>query len=265
MDFPLQANFAANVNVESRDRDRCNLLPGYRDWLLVWRPNSYSSHGMLAKVNQRRTMSFNVGPTEAEQGTISPDVVTREQIYNYPLGPDSALTYAPTYTKKTETWDGMDTPPTVTRYVMQLDATPRRMETTYPDGAHREQLSVRAAHPIPLRRHGSQAQGKLRLQYGLSGFDNRHQRFDSERRVLRGLASARGVWWSGTPGLEHTVFEYDDAALTVTEALLSLPVPSPGGPSHIATTIAQTVRHMNGLGLVRQQETRAEETIRDVF
>jgi hypothetical protein len=90
-------------------------------------------------------MSFNVGPTEAEQGTISPGVVTREQIYNYPLGPDSALTHAPTYTKKTETWDGMDTPPTVTHYVMQLDATPRRMETTYPDRTHREQLSYN--HP----------------------------------------------------------------------------------------------------------------------
>ena len=61
------------------------------------------------------------------------------------------------------------------------------------------------------------------------------------------------------------MFEYDDAALTVTEALLSLSVPSPGGPSHIARPIAQTVRHMNGLGLVRRQETRAEETIRDVF
>ena len=509
MDLPLRYAFAAGVKVVSRPSPVTVIdaiyFPGSGTGYWFGDLDSYSSYGMLAKASQHRAMSFKVGPEETEQGTICPGVVTREQIYSFPLHPEPTLTHAPTYTMMTETWDAMDTPAAVTHYVMQLDATPRRMETTYPDGTRRVELSYNHPSqngqiqfddglphqnsiytaagellqqttmqwrpgerfknsPLLSRVEKMDLQGQVKatqfnywsafdpgglidgleevleydyvlegshtggnvmrrkfIQYetdpgynaqyirylpksvgvyepagdswslkslveyrydsqplqslpttSVVGHDGRFnpdvpaeydkptsdhrgnvtevkkyadaldrtgavtetRRYDitgnlveasspececeqesfeyaKETQYAYPTAYTRGapdptsstritstrnydfgtglvvsitdtngstqnieyfadslrphvVWWSGTPGLGHSVFAYDDAALTVTEALMSSPVPSPGGPSHIATIIAQTVHRMNGLGLVRRQETRAEENTWDV-
>jgi YD repeat-containing protein len=169
MDLPLRYAFAAGVKASSRPGPVTVIdaiyFPGTGTGYWFGDPDSYSSYGMLAQVSQRRAMSFYAGPEETEQGTISPGLVTREQLYNYPLHPDSALTRAPTYTTMTETWDGMDTPPAVTQYDMQPRATPRRMEITYPDGTR--SLELYHNHPnqfddgLPYQNAIYDAAGKL--------------------------------------------------------------------------------------------------------
>lgn len=102
--------------------------------------DSYSSYGMVATVREQRGMSFAATPL-TEQGVIEQGRTTRQLVYNYPLRPDPALTGAPTYTTMTERWEAMDTLPAVTTYVVQQNATPRRLEVTSPDGTRRVQLS----------------------------------------------------------------------------------------------------------------------------
>jgi RHS repeat-associated protein len=98
--------------------------------------DSYSSYGMIAKVSRRRAMAFTPGSSN-EQGTISAGTMTDERQYNYPTatvgGP--GLSQAPTYTKMTESWAGMDTAPAVTTYSLQKSALFQVLTTTYPDGA----------------------------------------------------------------------------------------------------------------------------------
>ncbi len=76
--------------------------------------DSYSTYGMLTKVIEQRGMSWQAG-TE-EQGDITAGTMTKQALYNYPLGTTnetgrtngSGLTDAPTYTKLTESWAGRD-------------------------------------------------------------------------------------------------------------------------------------------------------------
>ncbi|MGH9941778.1 MAG: DUF4214 domain-containing protein [Pyrinomonadaceae bacterium] len=94
--------------------------------------SSYSSYGMIAKVVEQRGMSFtgpapsNTGPTE--MGTVFPGNTTREQIYNYPLTPNSQtfLSDAPTYGTLTEKWAKDETnvnfEQTVTSYTVVKEA-----------------------------------------------------------------------------------------------------------------------------------------------
>jgi hypothetical protein len=70
--------------------------------------------------------------------------MTRQRVYNYPLRDDSSLIDAPTFTTMTETWDGMDQPPAVTKYTAQMTASPRRVDVMYPDGSRSAQLSHNA-------------------------------------------------------------------------------------------------------------------------
>lgn len=102
--------------------------------------DSYSSYGMIARVREQRSMVLSAASLTV-QGTITPGTETSEHAYNYPLTPNYSLTDAPTYTTKTETWDGMDTAAAVTTYMVQQNATPRRTEITLPNGAKSVQLA----------------------------------------------------------------------------------------------------------------------------
>ena len=99
--------------------------------------DSYSSYGMITKVSQRCAMTFQPGTSDGDQGTISPGTMTYERVYNYPSvtsgGP--ALSDAPSYTTMTESWAGMNTPPSVTTYLLQRFPLFQRLIVTYPDGA----------------------------------------------------------------------------------------------------------------------------------
>ena len=86
-------------------------------------PDSYSSYGMITKVVEQRGMGWT--ETAEPQGSISAGQMTKQAIYNYPLSATNetgrtngvGLTDAPTYTKLTESWDGMDvSEPAITEY-----------------------------------------------------------------------------------------------------------------------------------------------------
>ena len=99
--------------------------------------DSYSSYGMITKVSQRCAMTFQPGKSDGDQGTISPGTMTDDRVYNYPSvtngGPP--LSDAPSYTTMTESWAGMNTPPSVTSYSLQKFPLFQRLIVTYPDGA----------------------------------------------------------------------------------------------------------------------------------
>jgi hypothetical protein len=78
----------------------------------------HSKYGMVTTVDERRGMSFS-GSSLNEQGTVVWGTLSRRRDYNYPGEPDATLKDAPKYTTLTETWDGMDTPPAVTSYIVQ--------------------------------------------------------------------------------------------------------------------------------------------------
>ena len=115
--------------------------------------NSYSEYGMLAKVSERRNMTFSNSPL-TENGTVtSAGDMTRDETYNYPLTISdpggSGLTDAPTYSTATEKWtrDGVNTDEAVTHYSAPTPATgqPRIMTITFPNGTK----SVQYSHNAP--------------------------------------------------------------------------------------------------------------------
>ena len=99
---------------------------------------------MLAKVSEQRAMGFSA-TSLTEQGTFTAGRTTRQRVYNYPLADDPTLEDAPTFTMMTETWEGMDTPPAVTRYRLKPSDSPREVEITRPDGARTIQRSHNSA------------------------------------------------------------------------------------------------------------------------
>jgi RHS repeat-associated protein len=101
--------------------------------------DSISDYGMIAKVSEQREMGFS-GDAVTEQGTITPGLMTRQRVYNYPLRA-AYLQDAPAYTTMTENWEAMDSAPTVTSYTVRQTGTPRRVEVTYPDGRRNVTLS----------------------------------------------------------------------------------------------------------------------------
>ena len=117
--------------------------PGTGTGLWFGDTDSYSSYGMIAKVSERRAMSLSASSLN-EQGSVSSGLMSKQDVYNYPMSPNYSLTDAPTYTTKTETWDGIDTGPAVTTYSIQQNATPRRVEVNMPNGARSVQLSFNA-------------------------------------------------------------------------------------------------------------------------
>jgi hypothetical protein len=96
-------------------------------------PWTYSAYGMATRVTRHRGMGFDNAPL-TEAGSITPGKLTHQRSYDYPLVADTALTDAPTYTTMIETWEGMDSPAAVTRFAVRPDASPRRVEVTYPNG-----------------------------------------------------------------------------------------------------------------------------------
>jgi RHS repeat-associated protein len=111
--------------------------------------DSYSAYGMLAKVIEQREMVFSgaqlpVDPNQsADPGTITPGLMTRQIVYDYPMTA-SGLSMEPSYQNTTETWANMDVDPAVTQYVVQENASPRRVEITRPDGVKTVMLSHNA-------------------------------------------------------------------------------------------------------------------------
>ncbi|WP_165554444.1 RHS repeat domain-containing protein [Kribbella capetownensis] len=128
----------AGLEIVRRDRRdplvlRAIYYPGDATGYWFGDPWTYSAYGMATRVTRHRGMGFdNASLTQA--GSIIPGTMTQQRSYNYPLAADPALTDVPTYTTMTETWDGMDSPAAVTRFAGQPDASPRRVEATYPNG-----------------------------------------------------------------------------------------------------------------------------------
>jgi RHS repeat-associated protein len=111
--------------------------------------DSYSAYGMLAKVIEQRGMDFSAGPLPgdpnqpADPGTITPGLMTRQMVYDYPLTA-SGLSQEPTYQNTTETWAAMSVDPVMTHYFVQENTSPRRVEITRPDGVKTVMLSYNA-------------------------------------------------------------------------------------------------------------------------
>jgi RHS repeat-associated protein len=106
-----------------------------------WFGNSDSylpSYGMIAKVIEQRGMSFVGDVTQPDMGTVTPSAaISGEADYNW-LTTASA---PPTYDKMTESWDGMNTDPVVTRFEVNENASPRTSVVTLPDGSKSVQYS----------------------------------------------------------------------------------------------------------------------------
>lgn len=94
--------------------------------------DSYSSYGMITKVREQRGMTLTAASL-TEQGTVTKGTETSESAYNYPMTANFTLTDAPTYTSKTDTWDGMDTTAAVTTYLVQQNTNPRKVTITLPN------------------------------------------------------------------------------------------------------------------------------------
>jgi RHS repeat-associated protein len=112
---------------------------------------SYSSYGMISKVSQRRGMTLTASSLN-DQGTLSPGIMTHDQVYNYPTWYDGpagcntmtnrvgALSYVPKHTSMTQCWAGMDVPPAVTKYSVTAYPTYQWLQTVYPDGSSLNQF-----------------------------------------------------------------------------------------------------------------------------
>ena len=134
----LEAAFAAGLEVVRRDRRdplvlRAIYYPGTATGYWFGDPWTYSAYGMATRVTRHRGMGFDNAPL-TQAGSITPGAMTHQRSYNYPLAADPALTDVPTYTTMTETWEGADSPAAVTRFAVQPEASPRRVEVTYPNG-----------------------------------------------------------------------------------------------------------------------------------
>jgi RHS repeat-associated protein len=95
--------------------------------------DSFSNYGMMVKSSERRGMGFYAASVN-EQGIVSSGVMTREHHYEYLINQRIPLREAPKCKRITQTWEGMDVPPSVTQYLILLEANPRRVEITYPNG-----------------------------------------------------------------------------------------------------------------------------------
>jgi RHS repeat-associated protein len=166
-------------------------------------PWTYSMYGMATRVTRHRGMGFN-NAALTQAGTITPGSVTHQRTYDYPLVADPALTDVPTYTSMTETWEGMDAPPAVTRYASQPEANPRRTEVTYPNGTR----TVVLAHNRP------------RQPDGLPAFDDglpyQQEIYDGGRLVQL----TTNIWQQGdyrSPRLARVETTRERSLMTVTE------------------------------------------------
>jgi RHS repeat-associated protein len=105
-------------------------------------PDSYSSYGMIAKVQEQRAMTLAAASLN-DQGTITPGTVSNQKVYNFPLGA-AFLSDVPSYSTLTETWAASDVASAVTTYDVQQSANPRVTSITHPDGTRNVQYSYNA-------------------------------------------------------------------------------------------------------------------------
>jgi hypothetical protein len=70
-------------------------------------------------------------------------MLTRQQVYNFDLTANSALTDAPTYTTLTETWANMDTTAAVTGFNVSTTSTEEVITVTAPNNTKSRQTSIR--------------------------------------------------------------------------------------------------------------------------
>jgi RHS repeat-associated protein len=103
--------------------------------------NSYSSYGMIAKVESQRGMGWS--GSAGTQGAATEGTVNRAEVYDFDMTASSTLTDAPGYTTHTETWDRMGTTPTaVTSYGVSTASGTEVITVTRPDGSISKQSSV---------------------------------------------------------------------------------------------------------------------------
>jgi RHS repeat-associated protein len=104
-------------------------------------PDSYSTYGMINKVEMQRGMGFSTSTATPlnELGTVTPGTMSRRQTYNYPMVKGDNLADAPDYTTLTETWEGGG--PAVTHFDVHHDDSPRTVSVTAPDNTRRVQYS----------------------------------------------------------------------------------------------------------------------------
>lgn len=105
--------------------------------------DSYSPYGMIRKVEEQKTMSFN-----SSTGIISPGQTTRKRIFSYPENTSTALNDIPEYSTVTETWDGMPDPnlPAITQYVIDWTSNPRTTTVVLP---YQQGKTVEYSYNIP--------------------------------------------------------------------------------------------------------------------
>lgn len=103
--------------------------------------DSYSSYGMIRRVQQQKGMGFSELTPLNEQGTITPGNTTLSRTYDYPLTAGQTLTDAPDYQTLTESWEGQNGPPVVTHYDVRKNDSPRTVTVTAPNSTYRKQYS----------------------------------------------------------------------------------------------------------------------------
>jgi hypothetical protein len=106
-------------------------FPGSSTGYWFGEPDSYTAYGMIQKVSARSGMTLQASSL-TDQGMISAGKLTRERVYTFSR--DIKYNSPPTYTQWSETWAGMDVNPANTTFSVQMDATPRRVDKTLPDG-----------------------------------------------------------------------------------------------------------------------------------
>ncbi|HYV03476.1 MAG TPA: hypothetical protein VFB82_02760, partial [Blastocatellia bacterium] len=143
LNYGFSSTLTANVDNPTPDVLDAIYYPGTGTGYWFGDSDSYSSYGMLAKYSEQRAMGFSAASLDV-QGTVTPGTITKQCAYNYTLTPNNTLTDAPTYTTQTETWDGMDTGPAVTQFLLQHNGTTRSATVTLPDLTKSVQLSHRA-------------------------------------------------------------------------------------------------------------------------
>ncbi len=105
--------------------------------------DSYSSYGMIRKIEEHKGMSF-----DSTTGVISSGQVTRQRIYSYPENAATSISDIPEYPTVSETWDGMSDPssPAVTQYIVDWTSNPRTTTVILPYGQGK---TVEYSHNIP--------------------------------------------------------------------------------------------------------------------
>lgn len=144
----LNYGFATSITSKVRDSSPWMIdaiyYPGTDTGYWFGDTDSYSSYGMIARVRQQRGMTLTASSLTV-QGTVTKGTETSESAYAYDMTPNYTLTDAPSYTSRTDTWDGMNTTAVVTNYLGQQNANPRKMTITLPNGTKSIQYAYNAS------------------------------------------------------------------------------------------------------------------------